>query len=464
MILGADLYPPGHSIVLGSWFRVFGTTMAAWITFGLVVFFGTSYLLARAGVVAALAFVVSPMLAGLAPTLMVEPVAGLFLVSTFTLFPQRESRPIPSWRFVAFGCAATATLLTKYNVGLPLLPAALVAAMLSRDRRILIGTALAIAVAAALWAGFLSWQDDGWANFLRFAENRSNSAGWSPWDRLAWYGSTFASHFVGSTVLASIVGALALVGGGWILVRERPWSSPVDSTRLALALAYAVASLLALVRHEYLLSRNLLAPAIAVFFAAGLVVARLPTPARASSIVLVALLGLGVLVSDEPPNRASVVADHYPPESAQLSDLSDVLVARLDPSSRTRILGTFNEFGTGWIQVLRDRHARSFPVTVDAPYPLEQDREGRSPSWSEAYRSLVDEWACDRLDRMLVIEVADGSPFDSRDYDLWNRWKKNFVRAAVESDRYEKVESVELRGGVVLHVFDVTGDPSRVQE
>ena len=451
---GSDQYPPGHTVALGAWFLAFGTDLASWITFGLVLFVGTTWLLARAGPAAALVFLVSPMLGGLAPSLMVEPISCALLATSIALFPMGTSEPVPVWRFVAFGLAAAATTLTKYNVGLPLIPAALIAALLTRDRRTIVGIAIAVTFAGACLALFLSWQDDGWSSFLRFAENRSNSADKTPWYRIEWYVGAFANLFVGSKVLAAVMGGLALIGGGWVLLRERPWSHGIRSARLALALAYVVGSMIALARHEYLLSRNLVSPTIVVLFAAGMFSESLAPVRRWVVVALIGALGLGVLLADEPPTRRSMVERYYPAKSNDLRDLSDALVARFDREKRTRVVGTFNDFSSGWVHVLRYRHARGARIGVGWPYPLERDRTGLSDAWSDEYRAIVDGWGRDGIDRVLAIEVVDGSPFESRDYELWSRWKRNLVRAAIESPYYRQVESITLRGEIELHVFD----------
>ena len=88
VLRSSDQYPPGHSIALGTWFLAFGHDMAGWATFGLVVFVSTALLLARAGAVAVVALIISPMLLGLAPTLMVEPLACLWLAVAFASYPE----------------------------------------------------------------------------------------------------------------------------------------------------------------------------------------------------------------------------------------------------------------------------------------------------------------------------------------------------------------------------------------
>jgi hypothetical protein len=456
---GRDSYPPGHSIALGTWLALFGKDVSSWFAFGLLVFVGTTALLLRIGLVAALTFVVSPLLVGYAPTIMLEPLVGLFLVLTIVLFPQSRGERLPTWRFVAFGVAATATVLTKYNVGLPIIPAAVIGALLTRNRRQIVGTSIAALIALGAWAGFLTWQDDGWNAFAKFAENISNSAGASPLDRAAWYSGVFATMFTGSILLGIVVGGLAIVGGFWILIREKPWATGLRSSRLAFALAYVISSVTAYAMHDYLLSRNFFGPALAMLAAAGIVVEGLPIRIRWASVGLVAVLGLSVAFSTQEPTRTAFVERYfYPPRNQQLEKLSESVIANLEDGVRTKAVGTFAQFSPDWVFLLRDQHAPGVFVSVDSPFPLEPSRTHASDEWSQKYSEIVERWYQAGFERIVGIKVEDGSPFDNVGYQTWQRWKTNYIRAAMESPKFRLATKQAMPGGITFYVFDAKHD------
>jgi len=456
---GRDSYPPGHSIVMGTWLALFGKAVSSWFAFGLLVFVGTTALLLRIGLLAALTFVVSPMLVGYAPTIMLEPLVGLLLVLTIVLYPQSGVERLPTWRFVAFGVAATATVLTKYNVGLPIIPAAVIGALLTRNRRQIVGTSIASLVALGAWAGFLTWQDDGWGAFAKFAANISNSAGQSPLDRAAWYSGVFATMFAGSILLGIVVAGLAIVGGFWILIREKPWATGLRSSRLAFALAYVIFSAFAYASHDYLLSRNIFGPSLAILAAAGIVVERFPIRIRWASVGLVAVLGLSVVLTTQQPTRTAFVERYfYPPRNQQLDKLSESVIANLEDGVRTKAVGTFAQFSPDWLYLLRDQNAPGVFLSVDSPFPLEPSRTHASDEWSHKYPEIVDRWYRDGFERIVGIKVEDSSPFANVGYQTWQHWKTNYIRAAMESPKFRLTTKQAMPGGITFYVFDAKHD------
>ena len=92
-LLGADLYPPGHSVVQGSWILCFGDSpMSLWIFRWVLLFLSTIVVLQLAsrsgvtGVAARIAagaiWLASPFLLGLSATFLVEPAAILLLLAS----------------------------------------------------------------------------------------------------------------------------------------------------------------------------------------------------------------------------------------------------------------------------------------------------------------------------------------------------------------------------------------------
>jgi hypothetical protein len=213
VLLGPDQYPPGHSVVLGLWMWIFGATVSASLTLGFVIYAATALLLARVHLVAALLFLVSPFFGGIAPALMVEPLADLLLVAALVCFPNSRAHSMRCVvKFVAFGLLVLATVLTKYNVGLPLIAAALITAASMRDRRILIATSITSAAVVLGWVAFLHAQTDGWEMFREFAVNRSNSAGAGLLARLDWYALTFRRDLLTHPLIGAILVGVIGVG------------------------------------------------------------------------------------------------------------------------------------------------------------------------------------------------------------------------------------------------------------
>lgn len=450
--LGPDLYPPGHSYLLGLWMLIAGQGVAAWVAFGLAVYVATALLLARFGLVAAALFLCSPLFGGLAPAVMVEPAAGLLLVAAVAAFPAGGTTRAVAWRAAAFGALTAALLLTKSNLGLPLVPAALVAAAATRDRRVLASVAIAIAVAVACWVAFLFAQVDGWANFRRFALNRANSAGLTPLGRLGRYFDLFATMLVPGRWVAVLTLAL-VAAGGWLAARPRGHAGD-GRTRLVLCLAYVLVAMTALANHDYVLSRNLAGPALALFAAAGLVAATLPGRRRIAVPALCAVLVAGTFLGGGGASRRELRDRYYPRDVVPLETLDRAVAARLSATRKARVIGTFDQFNSTWVAILNRRRAPATAVAVDPPYPLARERSARSVAWSPVYADLVAGWAADGTERVLAIVVSPESRFHSLDYVRWCEWKQNLVRAVAESPAFSLTERLALPDGVELLVFD----------
>lgn len=439
-LVGRDLYPPGHSVLLGTWMAIFGTTVQSWLLFGLALYVVTIAIARVVSPVAAAVLLSLPMVGGLAPSLMVEPVAIFFLVATFALFHRIERSETMRWRrSVLLGCLISATLLAKYNVGLPLVIALPVAAVATRRRELMIHMGAVAVAAIAILALFLTLQSHGWESVLRFAENRSNSAGMGRVDRLRWYFQVFDEAGTGWLPWTIALLGLCLVG---LRGRRASWTA---------AVAYALASMVALSGHEYLLSRNLVAPAVALALAAGMGAHSLPRASRAT--VLVLLLGLiaswGTLSV-----RQHQVSRYYPSESTRLEELSVAVARVVDSPGETMVVGTFNEFSPAWVRLLAERGGGASGISFEPTYPLEDDRSGRSSDWDPAYRDLADEMGHGDVARIVGIEVDSTSVFHGQDYRNWGAWKVNLVRALKDHEVFVASRTSEPAPGVHLTVFE----------
>lgn len=450
-VFGADQYPPVHSLALGAWMSICGNGVASWLTFGLLVYVLTAVLLARIHAGAGLLFVGLGMFGGLAPSLMVEPLAVLWVVIALRVMPAELGTRHEVGQFALAWVAAFLALMTKYSFGLPLVGAMSLACLVRWERRMSIGAAIGAAMTLSLWAMFLSVQDQGWDMFRSFARNRANSIGASPMDRLVWYLESFRHWWLGSALLGlGLSGALVLA-----LVRvARHWRDPRNVAPIALL----VSTLTAFALHPYLLGRNLVVVVVAAVIMLGHGMASLNWSRR--WIPLHAALILLGLMSIPTANRfrTSLIGAYYPECARDLEPVSRVVGSELGLGELVRVVGTFNEFGPGWIQLLRARQAPDTAVAIDAPYPLSRSRERLDPRWDAQYRREVEGWREDGTDRVVGLELTDDSPFLTEDYERWGRWKRHLVRALDESEGFARVSVDTLHGpGVVVSVFEPLG-------
>lgn len=441
---GADLYPPGHSLVLGFWFALVGTNIQVWLLFGLVAYVLT-VLLARAISPVGAAIIVSLVFVGaLAPSLMVEPVAVLFLTASFWMFHRMAGLRRTRLRDgLLLATLMSATVLTKYNIGLPLVLALPAAALSARRRDLAVHTGIAAAMTVVLFMLFLTVQTHGWESFLRFAENRSNSAGMGPLDRLRWYFRVLDDvGTIWRPWTLTILG-LCLLG---LRGRKPAWVATTT---------YVVLSMVALAGHEYLLSRNLVGPAVGLSIAAGMGASSLPRPRLTTAFLL--LLALTLSWNTLGPRRDQVDR-YYPPQSAQLSALSGEVGQVLESAGRSQrrvlVMGMFNEFGPAWIRVLAQQHDAEAVVSFEPPFPLESDRTHRSSAWNPVYREIADEIAASKVDVVVAVELDSTSVFHGEDYRNWGAWKINLVRALRENSSFEAVRAEHFPPGVGLTVFE----------
>jgi len=447
VLLDADQYPPGHSITLGTWMTVFGVHVASWLTFGLLVYVLTAVLLARLHVAAGLIFIGLGMFGGLAPSLMVEQLAVLWVVVALTLVPRSlESRQ--DWlRFAASWLAACCALMTKYNFGLPLVAALAFAGVIRWNRRSILATLAGAVTVLGGWALFLSAQDQGWEMFQAFARNRANSVGMSPFDRLDWYLDAFRNQWTGSTVL--LIGLVLAV----VLSVQAGIRRGRDPRFFAAALL-ALGSLASFALHPYLLGRNLVILVVAVTVVIGAGLRGMEWGGRSvpahAFVIAIALF----LIPTANAKRTRLVEVYYPATARELQPVSSAVEEALAGGGFVRVVGTFNEFGAGWVRLLQSRSDEPVTVTVDAPYPLARDREALDPRWDPAYGDIVDAWTRDGTRSVIAIEVDSRSHYHDEGYERWNAWKLNLLRALDQSDAFSRVRTDSLEAGISIVVYE----------
>ena len=476
-VLAGDLYPPGHSILLGSWFAVWGDDLGSWRVFLLVSLVMCVLSLRVCSLALApgdrLAFLVAgsclllatPAVLTLASTFLLEvPSATLALAACGGLawLARAETPRQRILGAVAAGASMAATLLTKYNVGLPLLPAAGVLAVwlwVREAKRPQSVAVLAAATAAGgAWVLFLTLQHQGWRFFFAFAENRANTLDLGTFARLYRYVRIYANQYTVHAEMGGLVVLLAIVAG---------WRRPQALTLVATT--YVLITLAALSRHPYVLSRNLFAAAVVLTMLAGIGAAAIwrdllqPRPPVARAVAVAAGLLATVMLTQAAAIAHERVDDCYPGDDGGLREASDFLAAELARPGSCRLVGTFNELSGGWARVLAEREYRSSappPLRIEFPYPLERLRTGRDPRPDPAYEETVEHWLAGPENRVITIEVAKGSRWWSDGYRRYASWKQNYIDALVHQPELQEVRSLETAdAGLRLRVLE----PCRAQ-
>ncbi len=468
-----DLYPPGHSVILGAWLAACGESSASVRAFQLCGwFFLLATLWAARGrlpigdrrpffIAAAAALLLTTPLVVLSKSLMVEvPATGLAMAALVLL----GGTCVDSMR-AALGLmfVMTACILTKYNIGLPLLPVGLVLGVVNLfrgERRRAVLVLMATLGSLALWLAFLAWQHEGWNSFLAFARNRANAEHESFTGRLQWYLDLYRSSFLPMPWLAWIVWALGLAG----LARLRD--------RLALsAWTYVGFALAALGRHPYLLDRNLVSLSavfvIAIGCGASAVAGFLAGRNRFLRIAIISVLLLASVMglARAPGQARGWCKGLYPASSGVLVELSRHLSSQFSDCHSCLVVGAFNELSPAWLTILWNSHKRESTdrLTVDLPFPLVAGREREDPRPDPAYAAAMDDWAAaTSAETAITIDVLPTGAFNTDDYDRWNAWKRNYVDALRVSPWFVLMDSrLEACGGVRVRTYRRLNRPLR---
>ncbi len=356
----------------------------------------------------------------------------------------------------------TLAILTKYNLGLPLLPVLLLVAAGAWKRgqpELAVRLGLIVAIASILWMAFLILQTDGWQSFTEFARNRANSLDSTPLDRLEWYFEAWIHRYSAN----AIEGWAVLLLGGLALLRWR-------EVQVQLLAAYWVVSMMALSLHPYLLDRNIAGVALATILLAAigastglrwiedLLGRRAHLLATAGAIAL----AFASVATAFPASRAELDRA-YRRGSEGLAPASDFVQHHLQSAASCRVIGTFDAFSPGWVRILYRRipPPRRPALTVGIPYPLERSRVGLDASPQPIYLELARRLPRPKAPlRILTLDVLDGSIFDNDDYSRWGAWKRNLVVAIRNSPDARLIDELRLEPeGVVVQAIALGNPP-----
>jgi len=455
-----DLYPPGHSLMLGFWLLVAGESATSACLFQMATLWacvGGLWLACRgvrdaeraacfAGATATL--LLTAPVAGLASTFMVEiPAIAAALWGLAAIDLAGRTRPGRSvWPYIAaaaFGVAAP--LLTKSNIGLPIAAAGLAAAgfhLVRRQTRAARVVACGCLIGIGLWAAYLTWQHDGWTSLRTFARNRADATPHTPWSRFGWYAALHTHTFTLGWPVSLALIVLAI----WGVVR-RPGALAVAATTAI------VAGVAPLALHPYLLDRNLVAPAALLSLPCGLGTATLlemnglrPGSRRAlvAGFLAAVALTLGVATASRAANWTRAL---LPDRLASLAPVSRYVSGVLATTASCRVLGTFNEFSPGWVHILwrRAHGSTAGDLAFDLPYPLASARTGLDARPDTAYVAQARRWVGERpQERILTISVAAHSVWNGPDYGEWCAWKRNEIAAVAGCGRVCMVSEFAL--------------------
>lgn len=435
-----SIYPPLYHLTLAVWILLVGSGTVA-----LSVFMGLTPIFAVLGLVLgfrqehirpafAAIFVASLIVLGqahftsLSHAHMLDAPAAAMALLALGLLASCHDRP-SRLREVLATLAIIGAIQTKFNFGLPLLPAAGVlalVALLKRDRRRFFVFARVATAAFLVWAIYLTWQSGGWDAFRNFSKNRSNSEEWSTLYRAFRYLQLHGDINYGNQVISALLGLLALVG----LTRVR---QPFHQV----CLVYFFAVLISVSFHSYFLDRLFLGAGVVVAVLAAYGFQRIISLLDGRNLHLGAVaMVIGVAAAGWLAfgNRSSIDRQYaiiFPEKNAMLAELSEHIQETMKEHRNLRVLGTFNNFSEPWTRILWNRTrgpgARD-GLGLEYPFFLDQSRTGWDSSHDPRYateltRQLEDEHA----DLIIGIVPHEDSRWRDGDYLQWNAWKLNYI-------------------------------------
>lgn len=453
-----SVYPPLYHLSLGTWMAGFGNGDRS-----LRFYMWTTSILAILGCCIGLRTVKSPaastaflftalvvsglgQFAAYTQAYMLDAPGTALAVLSLGLLAWHECRP--GWRRGAVVAAAIlSTILTKYNIGLPLFISLLALGLRALSggggrRRIVPLAGIGLAVALG-WLSFLIWREAGWRSFLDFSTNRSNSADLTVWARGVEHVRLYCAMNFRGVGAPLLLGLLAVVGVARF--RHPFW---------LVCAAYFSSSLAAIVSHDYLLDRLQMAPGVVFVVLAGFgVIAALELgPSRRPRLAIMGhgafVLVAGLITATNGPAIAAQLARIYPAENVRLAPVSRYVRELAAQNEQVTLVGTFNEFSAPWASLISRESGQTPPragIRSDFGYPLPQQRTGWDSGYDPIYKAALRRQLASMPAGIVAALVPDqGSMWRGGDYNLWNAWKLNYIAALDSCPEMHRISETDF--------------------
>ena len=241
--------------------------------------------------------------------------------------------------------------------------------------------------------------------------------------------------------------------GGWIRgggILALAVLGLASRSRLAWAcFLYAGATLLAIARHPYFLSRNFTSAAVALAVAAAIGLWFLLRSGRALGLKWWPGFGVAVLVlgshglQTSMPQAREVMGRSISAATRDLGPASRTLEEWIQSSGRVLVLGTFNQLSRPWVQAPVRK-----PPPARGPHPC---GSGLSPGQAEGGagsrlgpsfmpRSSPPRWNGRSPGKCWSSSRLPGSPWLDEDFRAWNSFKANYIRCVRSSGDFREAE------------------------
>ena len=432
----ADVYPPGYFLAFGAWMAIFGESAASVHVFqfaivcvgligiglisrGLHERHRPTLLVFGAACLGALSFYLA-----LSHTMLLDAAGGsLTLLSLGALISYWTSRHNRDLLVVL--TVLLLALFVKYNFGLAALAVAglvAVSMMILGDRPAGLKLGLVALICLGAGAAFLSWQDQGWASFGTFIENRSNTADWSPWYRFYRYIRVYLNH----NYLYAWQGLVAI---GLAIASLRWFRRPV----VLIPLTYLAISVSAISTHTYFLDRNSVPASMSLIpltaFGVVMIAERIRTSKTWLSVAVVASV-IGILLLGTVDQTRVHEQRFFPDEQRRLEVLSSELRRIMQGADSLLVTGTFDDFPGPWVETLwmRSGHDSLDGLRVELPRVVARTRTENPSHYVPEYRHALDRWIrSGRAQRVVTVRPFEGSHWRDAQFEAWNAWKLNYI-------------------------------------
>ncbi|MBT3221274.1 MAG: hypothetical protein HN348_19500, partial [Proteobacteria bacterium] len=373
---------------------------------------------------------------------------------------------------VALAVVTLLTMLTKYNVGLPLgVTVALVSSIqyFSKEREKAIYLVLAAAVGFVGLFVFLLLKEDGFSSFATFVRNRANTSDWDVVGRILAYGGFFGKDSFAHPLQAVLAGLMALSAlrfrGRRATEADSKHRLPVLESRptepggpganlefwrrpaIQVLGIYGGLQLTQLSLHPYVVARSLLPmTAVLVLCAASSAVSwsRAASSHRGHELWLIGGVVACLLLWVGSPNTTRKFLDRLLPEDALwLTPVSQFIAEEMATADELMVVGTMNALSAPWmVRLWLGSHENADGLNVEFD-PLQRTRERIEIQEPHRYLEVVDEWAKNNSGRRIII-LSVGPHWHNGDFERWSAWSQEYVAAIDGNAHYRLLEEEDF--------------------